>query len=118
MTARQNISHDQHTQLSNSNKLKAQENESNMPYNILSNMFDDVGRNVGWNCFSFVCFIQHFIQQQSFSNLTRTNEPMDPRLLLQRSTKNNQRKSYIYIFEQDEDLFNPSLGNIYTICHF
>ena len=23
-----------------------------------------------------------------------------------------------HIFEQDEDLFNPSMGNIYTICHF
>ena len=31
---------------------------------------------------------------------TRTNEPMDPRLLLQLSAKNNQRKTYI--FEQDE----------------
>ena len=48
---------------------------------------------------------------------TRTNEPMDPRLLLQLSAKNNQRKTYIYLNKMKEDYprsFNPSLGNIYT----
>ena len=42
---------------------------------------------------------------------------MDPRLLLQLSAKNNQRKTYIWTIIPDH-LFNPSLGNIYTICHF
>ena len=41
---------------------------------------------------------------------TRTNEPMDPQLLLQLSAKNNQRK---HIFEQDEGGY---LTTLWVIC--
>ena len=48
---------------------------------------------------------------------TRTNEPMDPWLLLQLSAKNNQRKTYLNKMKEDYPR-SFILGNIYTICHF
>ena len=41
---------------------------------------------------------------------------MDPRLLLQLSAKNNQRKTYLN--KMKEDYSRPSLGNIYPSVTF